>query len=299
MERMDSLKEGIGLVLGGGGARGLAHIGVLRVLEREGIPVSHVAGTSIGGLIGAVYAAGISMEQLTSEVDNISHVSEFLRLMDVSVSTQGISIKGARIYDYIAGLLGSDVTFSDLQRPLAMVAVDIYSGRQVVLQGGLVSDAVRATISIPGIFASSPLGDYRLVDGGILNNLPVDVGRSLAPPGTPLIAVDVLPDYSANRPGQEPVVAPLEPPLLPGTLQELYQVLMIMISALTSERLKQYPPDVLIRPAIPATVTLLYGFSRAADIVAAGEAAAEAALPQIRTLLSRGAAGGAPHPVGS
>lgn len=276
------------LVLGGGGARGLAHIGVLRVLEREGIPISHIAGTSIGGLIGAVYAAGLSLDALSAEVENISKVSEFLRLMDVSVSTQGISIKGARIYDYIAGLLGSELTFADLKRPLAMVAVDLYSGRQVILQGGLVSDAVRATISIPGIFAASQLGDYRLVDGGVLNNVPVDVGRSLAPAGTPVIAVDVLPDYSANHPGQEAIVPPLAPPFLPGSLQEVYQVLMMMISALTHERLKENPPDLLIRPHIPANVTLLYGFSRAAEIVAAGEEAAEAALPEIRRMRDEG-----------
>lgn len=285
---MNQTGNGIALVLGGGGARGLAHIGVLRVLEREGIPVSHIAGTSIGGLIGAVYAAGLSMDALTAEVDNISKVTEFLRLMDVSISTQGISVKGARIYDYIAGLLGSELTFADLQRPLALVAVDLYSGRQVILQGGLVSDAVRATISIPGIFTASELGDYRLVDGGVLNNLPVDVGRSLAPAGTPVIAVDVLPDYSPNHPGQEAIVPPLSPPFLPGSLQEVYQVLMVMISALTHERLKENPPDLLIRPHIPPGVTLLYGFNRAADIVAAGEEAAEAALPEIRRMKEEG-----------
>ena len=273
----------IGLVLGGGGARGLAHIGVLRVLEREQIPISFIAGTSIGGLIGAVYAAGIAMDDLTAEVHHLSRLSEFLRLMDVRISMQGISVKGARIYDYIAGLLGAELTFADLKRPLAMVAVDLYSGRQVILQGGLVSDAVRATISIPGIFAPAQLGDLRLVDGGVLNNVPVDVGRSLG--AERIIAVDVLPDYSPNHPGQEPIARPLTPPFLPGSLQEVYQVLMVMISAITGERLKANPPDILIRPAIPPTITLLYGFSHAVEIITAGEAAAEAALPQIRTLL--------------
>jgi NTE family protein len=281
-----SLQPSIGLVLGGGGARGLAHIGVLRVLEREQIPIACVAGTSIGGLIGAVYAAGMSLDDLTAEVDHISKFTEFLRLMDVNISTQGISIKGARIYDYIAGLLGARLTFADLQRPLAMVAVDIYTGRQVVIQGGLVSDAVRATISIPGIFTSSQLGDYRLVDGGILNNVPVDVARSMG--AQRVIAVDVLPDYSPNHPGQEPIVPPLTPPFLPGSLQELYQMLMVMISTITHHQLKENPPDVLIRPQIPSNVTLLYGFSRAADIIAAGEAAAEAALPQIQRMKDEG-----------
>jgi NTE family protein len=280
----NNIDPAIGLVLGGGGARGLAHIGVLRVLEREQIPIACVAGTSIGGLIGAVYAAGISMADLLAEVEQISKLSEFLRLMDVRISMQGISVKGARIYDYIAGLLGPELTFADLQRPLAMVAVDLDSGRQVVLQGGLVSDAVRATISIPGIFAPAELGDFRLVDGGILNNVPVNVAHSLGAKKT--IAVDVLPDYTANHPGQEAVVRPLTPPFLPGTLQELYQVLMVMIAAITHERLKASPPDVLIRPAIPADVTLLYGFSRASELIAAGEAAAETALPHIQALLN-------------
>jgi NTE family protein len=276
----------IGLVLGGGGARGLAHIGVLRVLERAQIPIGYVAGTSIGGLIGAVYAAGISLDDLTAEVKNLSKLTEFLRLMDVRISSHGISIKGARIYDYIAGLLGSELTFADLKLPLAMVAVDIYTGRQVILQGGLVSDAVRATISIPGIFTASQLGDFRLVDGGILNNVPVDVARSLG--AQRVIAVDVLPDYTSNRPGQEPAVPPLTPPFLPGSLQELYQMLMVMISAITHSRLKENPPDVLIRPEIASDVTLLYGFSRANEMIAAGEKAAEAALPEIQRLKDEG-----------
>jgi len=188
----------LGLVLGGGGARGLAHIGVLRVLERERIPVACVAGTSMGGLIGALYAAGVAIERVEAEVVRLSRVTEQMRLVDFELSAAGLSVRGRRIYNMLAELLGEELTFADLRLPLAMVSVDVRTGRPVTLQGGLVIDAVRATISIPGIFTPVDLGDYRLVDGGVLDNVPVDVAHALG--ATHTVAVDVLPSYSRNQP---------------------------------------------------------------------------------------------------
>lgn len=273
----------IGLALGGGGARGLAHIGLLRVLERESIPVTFIAGTSMGGLVGALYAAGLPLDQVEQEVRRYSHISEQLKLIDVSISGAGLSIRGRRIYNFLADLLGESLTFANLPIPLAMVAVDLLTGRDVVLQGGTVIDAVRASISVPGVFMPVDLGPYRLVDGGVLNNVPVSVARKLGK--EPVVAVDVLPSFGENVPGQEAVVGGLELSLGPAYLRETYNVLMIMIAAITDEQLRHYPPDLLIRPELPPDVTLLVGFSRADEIIDAGERAAEAALPQIRALL--------------
>jgi NTE family protein len=273
----------LGLVLGGGGARGLAHIGVLKALAREGIAVDCIAGTSMGGLVGALYAAGVPLAVVEQEVERIGHLKEMLRLVDVNISAAGLSVRGRRIYNFMADLLGEHLTFADLHVPLAMVSVDILTGREVILRGGLVIDAVRATISIPGIFQPVELGDYRLVDGGVLNNVPVDLAHALG--ATRTIAVDVLPSYSMNVPGKEPVETGLQLPFAPLQLNEVYQVLMVMIAALTDSRIKQYPPDLLIRPEIDAGVTLLSGFNRAADVIAAGEAATIEALPAIRDLL--------------
>ena len=274
----------LGLVLGGGGARGLAHFGVLRVLQRENIPIHYVAGTSMGGLVGALFAAGVPAERVEEEVLRLSRVTEQIRLVDVDLSAAGLSIRGRRIYNFMADLLGEELTFADLPLPLAMVAVDIRTGREVILQGGLVIDAVRATISVPGVFMPVDLGDYRLVDGGVLDNVPVDVARGMG--ATRTIAVDVLPSFSVNVPGRAPVETGLQLAFAPRQLNEVYHVLMIMIAAQTENRLRQYPPDLLIRPVLSPSITLLSGFNRAAEMIAAGEAATEAALPAIRALLA-------------
>lgn len=272
----------IGLVLGGGGARGLAHIGVLKVLHREQIPIDLIAGTSMGGLVGALFAAGVPIETVETEIGRLSHLSEQIKLVDLHVSSAGLSVSGRRIYNLMADLLGEDLTFTDLALPLSMVSVDLHTGRDVVLQGGRVIDAVRATISVPGVFEPVDLGDYRLVDGGVLDNVPVDVARTMGAART--IAVDVLPSFSRNRPGLRPIESGLRLPFAPSSLNEIYNVLMIMLAAQTDCRLREFPPDLLIRPELPAEVTLLTGFGRAAEIVAAGEKAAEEALPRIRAL---------------
>ena len=274
----------LGLVLGGGGARGLAHIGVMRVFQREQIPVDLIAGTSMGGLVGALYAAGVPITTVQEEVGRLSKLTEQIKLVDVNISSAGLSVGGRRIYNFMADLLGEDLTFADLRLPLSMVSVDIRTGREVTLQGGLVIDAVRATISVPGIFQPVDLGDYRLVDGGVLDNVPVDVARTMG--ATRIIAVDVLPSFSRNMPGMAPVETGLQLPFAPLSLNEIYNVIMIMIAALTDSRLREYPPDLLIRPEIPASITLMSGFGRATEIIDAGEVAAEEALPAIRALLA-------------
>lgn len=280
----ESKRPRIGLVLGGGGARGLAHIGIMQVLQREQIPIDLIAGTSMGGLVGALYAAGVPIETVEQEVSRLSRLTEQIKLVDVNISSAGLSVGGRRIYNFMADLLGEDLTFADLRHPLSMVSVDIHTGREVILQGGLVIDAVRATISVPGIFEPVELGDYRLVDGGVLDNVPVDVAQSMG--ATRTIAVDVLPSFSRNMPGLRPLETGLQLPFAPLALNEVYNVIMIMLAALTDSRLREFPPDLLIRPEIPASITLMTGFSRAEEIILAGVHAAEDALPQIRALLA-------------
>jgi NTE family protein len=271
----------IGLALGGGGARGLAHIGVLRVLEREGIPIQCIAGTSMGGLIGALYLAGLSVDDIETEAMRLSRLKELVKLVDPHLPTRGL-LKGRRIYNYMSVRLGG-LSFSDLRLPLAMVAVDLVSGREVVLNQGSVASAVRATISVPGVFAPVELGTLRLVDGGVLNNVPADVARRLG--AQVVIAVDVLPSFSANQPGGRVVVPPLRPRAVPGLASETWHIEMIMIAALTEFRLKEANPEVLLRPDLPNDMGLFVGFDRPKEAIAAGEAAVQLALPQIKALL--------------
>lgn len=272
----------VGLVLGGGGARGLAHIGVLRALQREGVPIDLVAGTSMGGIVGALFAAGVPTEEIERELQRLGSPRELAKLIDLRL-TQGGLLKGVRVYNLLAEKIGENVTFADLRLPLAMVAVDLYTGRQVVLKDGLVADAVRATISLPGVFEPVDLGPFRLVDGGVLNNVPVDVARQMG--ANLVIAVDVLPHFGQNTPGLPPAVPLLRPKGLPRNLQEFYNVTIIMVAKLTEFRMQEAKPDVVIAPDLPEEVGLLLSFDRAEEIIAIGEAATVAMMPQIRKVL--------------
>ncbi len=268
----------LGLVLGGGGVRGLAHVGVLKVLEEAGVTVDLLAGTSMGGVVGALYAAGMTAEQIEREVMALSTTASLRRLIDIRPSYRGL-VRGERIYNLIAETIGAEITFADLDLPLAMVAVDAVSGCEVILNSGKVADAVRATISVPGIFKPVEVDGMVLVDGGVLNNVPTDVAQKMG--ADTLMAVDVMPDFSRNTPGQPLVELAIDPPSLPTFLQEAIHIEYIMISALTSCKLKAHPPDLLIRPDISSQVDLLMGYDRAAEVIAAGEQATAAAIQEI------------------
>lgn len=277
----------LGLALGGGGARGLSHIGVLKVLEREGIRADVVAGASMGGLIGAAYAAGFPVRAIESEVLNLSHRSRLLKLADWMPTLQAL-FTGKRFAAYLNGVMGAGLTFADLRRPLALAASDLYTGREVVLTSGSVVTAMRATMSIPGVFAPVEHAGYRLADGGILNNVPADLARNL---GADLVlAVDVLPYFRENRLDEQPRVEPLEVPLMPPGVRDVWQATFVAIAALTECNLRQSKPEVIVRPALPADVTLLAGFTRAEELITAGEQAMRAALPRLHDAMKRAAA---------
>ncbi len=275
----------VGLALGGGGARGLAHVGLLKVLTREGIPIDYIAGTSMGGILGALYSIGMPLDQIEAEAARIGGRRTMLGLADIQISQTGL-LRGARIQAHLASLIGAERTFAELTTPLAIVASDMNSGREVVFQEGRVIDALRATMSVPGVFRPYELGPYRLVDGGILNNVPTDIVRRMG--ATVVIAQDVLPQYSLNVPGEPPLISPMALGGLPRVYNDFWQIESIMISAITELRLIMSPPDVLIWPNLPANMGLFLGFDRAHIAIAAGEEAAEQALPRIRAALRQG-----------
>jgi NTE family protein len=278
-----NLRSTIGLTLGGGGARGLAHIGVLKVLEREQIPIGAIAGTSMGGIIGALYAAGKSAADIEAEARRHGDIGQIFKLVDVRFLGSGL-LKGKRVKKLLAEMLGAETTFADLRVPLAVIAVDYNSGREMVLKTGRLVDAVRATMSVPGIFEPVELGGCQLLDGGVLDNVPVGTARSLG--ADKIIAVDVLPNFRLNEPGAEILVPPLKPRRVPREYRQLWHIELIMIAAITEFRLKEAQPEVIIRPDLPVDMDLLMSFDRPAEAIAIGEQAAEAALPQIRALLS-------------
>jgi len=267
----------IGLALSGGGARGLAHIGVLKVLEQEGVPVDCLAGTSMGGVIAAIYAAGLSAEQMEQEALRMSRVRNLITLLDRTLPRRGF-FEGRKVLEYLATFLGKR-TFTDLEIPLALVAVDLISGQEVVLKQGSVLEAVRATISFPGVFTPYRRGVPLLVDGGVLNNLPADVVRGMG--ADVVIAVDV--SLSSN--GLPQVLEAERQGLVLTQLQliieTLWRTLSVMENHIMTQKLRQARPEVLIRPPLDDGITLFRSFPRAAEIIAAGERAARAALPRI------------------
>jgi NTE family protein len=166
-----------GLALGGGSARGLAHVGVIKVLEVYHIPIDIIAGTSIGSVIGGLYASGATVRQLEEMALSIKK-SKTLFMIDPVIPRSGL-ISGDRIEKMLNQFALKDKTFDDLKIPFAAVATDIESGAEVILNQGKVIDAIRASISIPGIFTPVKYQDYYLVDGGVVDPVPVDVVRMM------------------------------------------------------------------------------------------------------------------------
>jgi NTE family protein len=185
-------RKKVGLALGGGAARGLAHIGVLEVLEKEGIPIDMVAGTSAGAIIGALHAAGISAAGMKDRVLAFDWKKR-RHLLDLSLPRTGF-IAGGRITREIQNMLGGDLAFSDLEKPFACVACDLISGEEAVMTGGSVTEAVHASMSIPVIFQAVQRKGRYLIDGGLVNQVPVNVVKAMG--ADYIIAVNVVPRHA-------------------------------------------------------------------------------------------------------
>ncbi|MBP5375635.1 MAG: patatin-like phospholipase family protein [Bacteroidaceae bacterium] len=168
----------VALVIGGGGAKGAAAVGVLKYVEQSGIPVDMVVGTSIGSIVGGLYAMGTTSEQL----DSLFRTQAWGDLFTGS-------LMGDSIVRTLRELTGKEVSFESLNIPFRCVAVDMNTLREVVLQEGSLAQAMRASMAIPLVFKPVKMGSMRLVDGGVLNNLPVDVARDMG--ADIVIAIDL------------------------------------------------------------------------------------------------------------
>ncbi len=178
----------IGYALGGGGARGLSHIGVMKVLEEHGIYPDVIAGTSIGALVGALYASGLRAGDIERALR--LDLRRLAMLADVRLSLSGL-VQGKRVASALKSFLG-DLDFSDLKIPFACVATDIVHGQQIVLRSGPVISAVRASISVPGLFTPVNVRGRYLVDGGLVNMVPVSTCRDMG--AEYVVGVNVIPD---------------------------------------------------------------------------------------------------------
>jgi NTE family protein len=267
-------KKKVGLVLGSGAARGMAHIGVLNALEKAGIPIDMIAGTSVGAVVGSLYARLLNAAYIKDIALELG-IRQWAQLIDPSVSRNGL-IKGRRIKDLLKLNMGGDVRFSDLKIPFACVATDIVTGEEVVFDRGLVLDAVRASFSLPAIFTPVKLAGRYLMDGGIVNPVPVSVARQMG--ADFVIAVNVIHDIK-NETEDTVETRKKEPNILHVIMQSIYIAAYAMIKSTLAGA------DVVIEPRVRH---IGYGeFHRAREAIARGELAAANAIPRIKEKLGR------------
>ncbi|MCL1972955.1 MAG: patatin-like phospholipase family protein [Endomicrobia bacterium] len=225
----------VALVLGGGGARGFAHIGVFRAMEEEKVPIDLVVGTSIGSIAGAFYCAGISMdevENLAKEINwkSISNVNA-ASILSMLLSDQLLS--NVQMEEFLKKNIG-DLRFEQLKIPLVCVATDLNTGERVLLRSGSVAFAARASSTLPGFFRPVEYRQRYLVDGGLAENIPVGVAKLFSP--DIIIAVPVSADITKNTTN--------------NVLTTLMQAIYIQGRALDNENLAM--ADVIIRPDVDA-----------------------------------------------
>jgi NTE family protein len=271
----------ITLALSGGGVKGFAHIGVLRVLEEEGYRIRGIAGTSAGGLVGALYASGHSPTEMQTRLRNIDQGNLFSRMHGDGPSLLGFSGAAA----ILSELLG-ERTFKDLRIPLAITATDLTTGLPLTIKSGRLIDAVLATSAVPGVFPAQQLDGHLLVDGGITNPIPVADARALYP-SAPVLAIVLSPplgwqkDAGSEVKDSIPVLMTNLPLVyrLAGRLR-LTQAFNLFVNSmdltglvLMDKQLLLEQPEIIIRPNLG-----IIGIVDQVDILALIKSGEEAAL---------------------
>lgn len=263
----------VGLVLSGGGARGFAHIGVLRILEAAGAHFDVIAGTSMGAIVGALYAAGHSAD----EIEELAATTSWRDVVDLSLRT-GL-MKGERLHELLEAHLPA--TFEELKTPLAVITTDIESGEEVVHTEGELIAPVRASAAFPGAFEPIHLDGRALTDGGIVNNLPVSAALLLGANRT--IASDVTPPRQSVYASQEEraswwerLVATVKLERRTPMVQLLFRATDIQQSILVGIRASIHPADLRIRLEMPQY--RIESFAEYGEIIAEGERIAARAL---------------------
>lgn len=253
------LKPRIAWALGGGGARGLAHLGVLEVMRAEGIPIDFLAGASMGAAVAVAYAAGEDLDYLIKLAERIS----WERLFDLRFPRMGL-FSGDRIMSLLQ-LLTKNKKLEELDPPVRVVATDLHTGREVVLEEGPIEPAVRASIAIPGIFTPVTYNEMLLVDGGVVAGVPVEAARDMG--ADLVIAVRVSYDFT----------------LTPS--RNLFEIMMksteIMGDRLDTIQVEK--ADLVITPEVGSIGT--GQFAKVVDCIEKGRIAARESLPEIRRLL--------------
>jgi NTE family protein len=282
----------IGLVLGGGGSRGLAHIGVLEVLVREGIPVDLIVGTSMGGIVGVLFGLGFSPAQIAQELSPLQGYSFIDRLK--LISSRG---RQQRAREHFAEIL-EDKCFADLALPVTLMSVDMVHGQEIALSEGPLLPAVLASSAVPGAFPPVTHEGMQLADGGVIDSLATHVAYERG--ADKIIAVDVYPPLEKDKPWTDPISAimgfQLPPNLfstvgngadkIPTAAASMWRSVRVMTWYLHQQRLAAYPPHVLLRPEVSSYGSL--DFKDVGGPRQAGLVEAERCLGDLRALLEWG-----------
>jgi NTE family protein len=300
VRRPASQRPSIGLVLGGGAARGFAHIGVIKTLLSKGYTPDIITGTSIGAVVGGCHAAG-KLEEIENWGRSLTRRS-LLSYLDVSFGGSGL-INGAKLAERLTLGVGNELTIEKLPVRYAAIATEIGTGHEIWITRGRLTDALRASYALPGIFPPVQIGERWLVDGALVNPVPVSVARALG--ARVVIAVNVNTDLFGRGTAVPDVGGtPVEPPIeeevasrglfglfgaektarrrllgnanRPGLSTVMVEAFNIMQDRITRARLAGDPPDILISPRVGRIG--LFDFHRAEEAIALGAEAAERAL---------------------
>jgi NTE family protein len=280
------LGASVGIALGGGAAFGIAHLGVLKVLEQNNIPIDLLAGCSQGSIIGVGYAAGIGADEMIEMASRLGRRENALLPVDITLTKPGL-MAGRRFVEIFRPLLGTKTTFEDLVLPCRTVATDVESGERVAIGTGSLVDAFRASASVPMVFAPVKVGDRVLVDGGVSDPVPAEIVNMM---GADLcIAVNVVPPL---KKGVENAVShafrimswfnPLSWLEESSGLPNMFDIIMNAMQTLQYElgNFKAISADVLINPELSDFTWVEY--YRSEELIQRGMAAAERAMPAIK-----------------
>jgi len=249
----------VALVLGAGAAKGFAHVGVIKILEANRVPVHMIVGTSVGSLVGSLYAYGYPAYDIQRVAMGLSKAE----IADLTVPDNGF-VKGEKLEAYVNRMVRG-TPMEGMRIPFHAVATDIGSGQEMVFGKGNTGAAVRASCSIPGIFRPVKIGDRTYVDGGVVSPVAVDAARRLG--ADAVIAVDISGEVDGTVPD--------------GTLDTIFQSINIMYARIAADQLSR--ADVVIRPRVGHIAS--GDFTRRHEAILEGEKAAQAALPKIQALL--------------
>ncbi|MBD8068409.1 patatin-like phospholipase family protein [Bacillus sp. PS06] len=249
----------IGLALGSGGARGFAHLGVIKVLNEENIPIDLIAGSSMGALVGALYTSGLDIDKLYK----ISSAFKRKYYLDFTVPKMGF-IAGNRVKELIR-MFTKNKNIEELDIPLSIVATDLLKAERVIFNQGPVASAVRASISIPGIFVPERIDGRILIDGGVIDKVPISVVKDMG--ADIVIAIDVS------------SVKIIE------DITSIYDVILQSIEIMQNEVVnhKVMDADIMIRPLVTQYSTR--AFTNIEEIIKTGEDSARLMVPQIKAVI--------------